>query len=142
MLLRAAGIWLGILALASVNGAIRDLVVSPRTGDTIARALSSVILSGLVLAVTSLSIRWIGPRTPRQAMAVGLLWLALTLVFEFGAGLLSGRSWPVLLEDYHLLRGRIWVMVLIVTLLAPLWAGRVAGLWRAGGPGSTDTGDG
>lgn len=130
MLRRAAVIWLGILALASVNGAIRDLVVEPRVGDTVARALSSLVLSGMVLLVAWLSIEWIGSRTPRQAMAVGLFWLGLTLTFEFSAGRLSGKPWPVVLEDYNLLRGRIWILVLIVTLLAPLWAGKARGLWR------------
>jgi hypothetical protein len=62
MLVRGAVIWLGILVLASLNGAVRDLLVAPRIGDTIARALSTVILCGLVLWVTWASIRWLGPR--------------------------------------------------------------------------------
>jgi hypothetical protein len=131
MLLRASLVWLGILALASLNGALRDLIVAPRIGDTVARAISTVILCGLVLLVTWLSIRWLGPRGPRQALGVGLLWVALTLTFEVAAGRLSGKPWSVVLADYDVLRGRIWILVPIVTFLAPLWAGRVRGLWNA-----------
>ena len=129
MLLRAAGVWLIILVLASLNGAVRDLVVAPRIGDTPARAISTLVLCGLVLLVTWLSIRWIGPGSARHGWGLGFFWLALTLVFEFGAGRLSGKPWPVILADYNLLRGRIWLLVPIVTCLAPPWLGRARGLW-------------
>jgi hypothetical protein len=65
MLFRAVVVWFGILALASLDGAIRDLIVAPRIGDTIARAVSTVILCGLILLVTRYTIRWIGPQSPR-----------------------------------------------------------------------------
>jgi hypothetical protein len=134
MLLRAAVVWLAILVLASLNGAVRDLVVAPRIGDTAARAISTLVLSAVVLLVTWLSIRWVGPRSARQARVVGLFWLVLTLAFEGGAGRLSGRAWSVVLADYDVLRGRIWVLVPIVTFFAPLWLGRVRRLWRRGVP--------
>ena len=127
---RGAVIWLGILVLASLNGAVRDLVVAPRLGDTIARALSTVILCGLVLLVTWAAIRWLEPRGPREAMALGLFWVALTLTFELAAGRLSGKPWSVVLADYDVLRGRIWILVPIVTLLAPRWAAEARGLWK------------
>lgn len=131
MLARAVAIWLAILVLASLNGAVRDLVVAPRIGDTAARAISTLVLCGLVLLVTWVSIRWIGPHSARQALAIGALWLVLTLAFEVGAGRLTGKSWSVVLADYDLLRGRIWVLVPIVTFLAPLWVGRHRGLWTS-----------
>jgi hypothetical protein len=131
MLVRAGTIWLVILVLASLNGAVRDLVVAPHIGDTVARVISTLILCGLVLLVTWLSIRWVGPHSRRQALAVGLFWLVLTLAFEVGAGRLSGKSWSVVLADYDVLRGRIWVLVPIVTFMAPPWLGRLRGLWAS-----------
>jgi hypothetical protein len=126
-------IWCGILVLASVNGALRDLVIAPRIGDTAARAVSTLILAGLVLLVTWLSVRWIGPRTVAQTFAIGALWCGLTLLFEFGFGhYVMRRSWAFLLADYDLTRGRIWILVLIVTLVAPAWTGRLRRLFRSG----------
>jgi hypothetical protein len=122
----------GILVLASLNGAVRDLLVAPRIGDTLARAISTLVLCGLVLLVTWRSIRWIAPHSRREALAVGLLWLVLTLTFEVGAGRLSGKPGSVIFSDYDILRGRIWVLVPIVTVFAPLWAMR-----RNRGPGRT-----
>jgi hypothetical protein len=131
VLLRAVVVWLAILVLASLNGALRDLVVAPRIGDTAARAISTVILCGLILLVTWYTIRWIGPRSPRQALGVGAFWLVLTLCFEFGAGRLAGKPWSVILADYDVMRGRIWVLVPLVTFIAPWWVGRTRGLWAA-----------
>lgn len=134
MLLRALAVWFGILVLASVNGAIRDLVVAPQIGDTLARAISTVILGGLILLVTWYAVRWIGPQSGRQALGVGAFWVALTLCFEFGAGRYAGKAWSVILEDYNLARGRIWILVPIVTFLAPYWIGKLRHLWNPPAP--------
>ena len=130
MLFRAILIWLGILILASINGAVRDLLVAPRFGDLIARAISTIILCILIALVTWWSIVWIRPLNNRAALGIGIVWLVLTLTFEFGFGhFVSRRPWTELLADYDVQRGRLWVLVLIATLLAPLWAGRVRGIW-------------
>ena len=129
MLGRAVVVWLGILVLASLNGAVRDLVLAPRMGDTLARALSTITLSALVLLVTWYTVTWIGPHTIRGALLVGLLWLLLTLAFEFlGGHYLFHKPWSALLADYDLRRGRIWIMVLVITFAAPLWLGRLRGV--------------
>jgi hypothetical protein len=134
MLLRALAVWLGILVLASLNGALRDLVMAPRLGDPLARAISTLLLSGLVLLVTWVTLPWIGPRSRGQAIAIGTTWLVCTLAFEFLAGhYLFRKPWAELLEDYDLRRGRIWIAVLVVTFAAPCWVARARGLeeaWR------------
>ena len=127
MLPRALAVWLGILVLASLNGALRDLLMMPRLGDTVARAISTVLLCILVLLVTWLTLDWIGPRSRADALAIGGVWVACTLAFEFLAGhYLFRKPWAELLADYDLRRGRIWIAVLVVTFVAPSW---VAG-WR------------
>ena len=129
MILRAFSGWGLLLVLAVLNGGVRDTWLTPRLGDTAGRALSSVLLSLLILLATWLTIRWIGPRTGGQALGLGALWLLLTLAFEFGAGRYAfGKSWSDLLADYDLSRGRIWILVLVVTLLAPGLAARLRGL--------------
>jgi hypothetical protein len=55
--------------------------------------------------------------------AVREAWLTrtLTVAVEFLAGhFLFGRDWKVLLADYNLAAGRIWLIVLVVTLTAPV----------------------
>jgi hypothetical protein len=126
MVRRGVTVWLIILLLANLNGALRELLLSPALGESVGRAVSTVLLAGLVLLVAWLTIRWIGPRTAPEALLLGVTWLLLTLAFEFGAGhFLFRKSWDELLVDYDLGRGRIWILVPITTLLAPVWAARV-----------------
>jgi hypothetical protein len=120
MLGRAAIVWFGIMLLAILNGAARDILFAPRMGDPGARALSCVTLSALIVAVTWVSLRWIGPVSSGDAWRTGAAWLVMTLAFEFIAGHYLFRTpWPLLLADYNLLAGRLWVLVLVVTLAAP-----------------------
>lgn len=123
VLLRASVIWLGILVLAIGNGALRELLISSHTGPQIGEVLSTVLLCLLIMAVAWLAIPWIAPGTRGRALAAGGWWLMLTLAFEFLAGhYLFGDSWQELLAAYNILRGRLWLLVPIVTLFAPVWA--------------------
>ncbi|MFL5511490.1 MAG: hypothetical protein ACJ8CN_03520, partial [Gemmatimonadales bacterium] len=126
MIQRALAIWFGILILANINGAVREFWLIPALGPTLGRALSTILLSALVFLVGWLSITWIAPPTARDAVLVGGLWLILTLAFEFLVGhYVFHKRWAELTEDYHVLRGRIWPLVLLVVLFAPLWAGHL-----------------
>ncbi len=126
MIGRALLVWLVILILASLNGAAREAWLIPYSGEGTGRAISTVALCGLVFLAAWLTIGWIHPLGPADALRVGLMWLVLTLAFEFLAGhYLFHQPWAVLLEEYDLRRGRIWVAVLVVVLFAPLWAMRL-----------------
>ena len=128
MILRAVAVWFGILVLASLNGAARGVWIIPRLGETMGRAVSTVILCGLVFFLTWLTIGWIRPTFSGEALKVGVVWLCLTLAFEFLVGhYVFGNTWSALLADYDLSRGRIWIAVLVLTLLSPLWTARMKG---------------
>jgi hypothetical protein len=130
VLVRAAVVWLLLLFLAILNVTVRETVLNPQLGPEAGHILSTVLLSGLIVLVAWVAVPWIGPETSRLAFAVGVLWLGLTLAFEFGAGhWLFRRSWAELLADYNLASGRIWPLVLVATLLAPILAGKWRHLW-------------
>jgi hypothetical protein len=125
-MLRATAVWLAILVLAVLNGIARDGLIAPRIGESRGRALSSVTLAALIVAVAWVAMPWIGSSGVRSGWAIGALWLALTVCFEFlGGHYLFGTPWRRLLADYDVLRGSIWVLVLLATLFAPVWASRV-----------------
>jgi len=120
MVLRAVLIWCALLVIASINGVGREAVLIPRLGDLAGRAVSTIALSVLIIILTWISIGWIAPRSSRQAWMVGVIWVALTLAFEFLAGhYVFHNSWRRLLEDYNVLRGRLWILVLVITLVSP-----------------------
>lgn len=128
---RALLVWAGLLVMAVLNGAFRELVLSPAVGPRTGHVLSTLMLCAAILAVTLLTIRWIRPEGAGDAVIIGLSWLFLTLVFEFGFGRLQGKPWSELLLDYDVLQGRIWMLVLVITALAPFLAARARHLWSA-----------
>jgi hypothetical protein len=128
MFARAIAIWCVLLVIASINGVLREAVLIPRTGELLGRIVSTLLLSIFILVLAWLTVAWIGPRTSQSAWLVGVVWLLLTLAFEFLAGhYLFHNSWSTLLADYNVLRGRIWVLVLITTLVAPRLCAGVRG---------------
>jgi hypothetical protein len=144
MLTRAVAVWFGIMVLAILNGAARDMLLVPRLGDLVSRAVSCIMLAGFILLVAWLSIQWIDPPSIGDAWTIGVTWLAMTLAFEFLAGHYLFRTpWPTLLADYNLLAGRLWMVVLTATLIAPALAYSAAhnptGATEISSPHSDDT---
>ena len=120
MLVRAGAVWFAIMVIAILNGAVRDILLVPRLGDPVARAVSCVTLAALIVLVTWVSLRWIRPPSLGDASTIGVMWLAMTLTFEFVAGhYLFHTEWATLLADYNLLAGRLWIIVLVATTVAP-----------------------
>ena len=121
MLLRSLAVWLGLLILAFLNGAVRVLWLTPAIGDRPAHVASAIALSLIVLAVTWVAIRWMHPHTANEALLIGDEWVLLTIAFEFLAGYyLFGNSWDALLAQYNIAAGETWEVVLVTMLVAPL----------------------
>ena len=120
---RALEVWLLLLAVAFANGALRVGVLIPRLGEYPAHILSTLSLSVFIALLARFAIGWMQIDGPRRALLVGAVWLACTVAFEFLAGHYVFRSpWEKLLAEYQVQHGRIWVLVLVVTFSAPLWA--------------------
>jgi hypothetical protein len=120
MIARSLVVWVGLLALAFLNGLFREAVLSARLGPSAANVLSTFTLCTLILLLTSVTIEWIQPLDTASAWTIGLTWLTLTVAFEFLAGhYLFGSPWPTLVADYNVLKGRVWILVLLTILTAP-----------------------
>jgi hypothetical protein len=125
MLSRALAVWFGLLVMAFANGALREVVLAPAIGTAPAHVVSSLLLSAAIVVLAWFTMPWIGPDSIASASTVGGMWLVLTLAFEVLAGrYLFGHPWERIWADYNLLRGRIWILVLITVLLAPMATAR------------------
>jgi hypothetical protein len=120
MILKYALFWLPMVFIAIINGAIRDMTYKKCLGDLTAHQVSTftgMILFGIYIWIISL--RW-KLESARQALMVGLLWLALTVSFEFlFFHFVFGRPWSLLLDNYNILEGRVWVLILLFITIAP-----------------------
>jgi hypothetical protein len=129
MIFRAFAVWFALLILSSLNGAFREAVLIPRMGIEGGHFVSSIALCLIILGIVLLAAPWIRIIDTRHAIEIGLGWVALTLMFEFGFGhFVRHRPWSELLVDYNVLKGRIWILVLLTITVAPLVAARVRGL--------------
>ena len=134
MYIRATLVWCGLLCLAVLNGALREAVLIPRAGDAAGHQISTVTLCVLILLLSWGTVTWVRPLSARDAWAIGGLWVGLTVAFEFLAGhYVFGNPWSRLLEDYNVFRGRIWVLVLVTTAVAPWVTARARGLLTIAG---------
>jgi hypothetical protein len=130
-MVRALAVWFGLLTLAFVNGAVREALIIPRTGELVGHAVSTILLCILILVLTWVTIGWMQPLSASGALRIGGLWVALVIAFEFLAGhYLFGDSWSELRANYNVARGRIWPLVLVTTLIAPYVIGSVRGMWK------------
>lgn len=119
-------VW-GIMLLVSVaNGACRDFTYGRHMGELAAHQLSTVtgiIVLGLVIFTY---IRLYPTYSSLHALGIGLFWMILTIAFEFlFFHYVGGHSWSSLLENYNVLEGRVWVLVLLWIAIAPCLAFRI-----------------
>jgi hypothetical protein len=129
---RALAIWLLLMSTEFVHGLWRMKVLALWMGDFLTRQICVFTGSMLILLITYVCIQWIPATKTRTLLAVGLAWLALTLVFEvcFGFFVLH-RPWDDFLSDFDMLHGGMFPIGLAVLTLSPLIAAR----WRAGSVG-------
>ena len=112
--------WVPMVIIAVANGALRVTTFARVLPETRAHQLSTATGVLLIGAYIWVVIRLWPPSTPRHALAIGGLWVVLTVAFEFVFGrLVMGNPWPRLLHDYDLLAGRLWVVFLAWLAVAP-----------------------
>jgi len=112
--------WVPMVAIAVVNGAAREAWYGKRVPEVQAHQISTaagVVLFGAYIWVI---IRLWPPESLEEAVRVGLVWLALTVAFEFLFGhYVAHHSWRRLFRDYNVFAGRVWLLVLIWVAIAP-----------------------
>ncbi|PVD51971.1 hypothetical protein DC498_12845 [Terrimonas sp.] len=108
-----------MLILAIINGSARDLWYKKYVGEIRAHQISTfslVLLFGIYIWIVM-------KKTPVEsemnAILLGLFWLILTLIFEFGFGLMRGSTISQLLGEYNIMKGRVWVLIPIWVSFAP-----------------------
>ena len=112
--------WFVMLLVAVANGAVRDFTYGKCLDELSAHQLSTasgVLLLGIVIWAF---VRFYPPSSSREAVLLGFFWMGITVVFEFVFfHYVGGHSWSELLANYNIVKGRVWVVVLIWVAIAP-----------------------
>ena len=120
MILRGVLAWFPMVLIAIGNGLVRVHLFEGRMSELAAHQLST-LLGLLLFGIYIFAFTAIWPiQSARQAWTTGLIWLAMTMTFEFLFGhYIVGHPWSRLFHDYNLAAGRVWILVLIWTTVAP-----------------------
>lgn len=112
--------WVPMVAIAIGNAALREIVYGQWIGELRAHQVSTLtglLLFGIYIWVV---IRIWKPESSGQAVTIGLIWLGLTVGFEFSFGhYVVGQPWSRLIHDYNIFAGRIWIVLLLWIASAP-----------------------
>jgi hypothetical protein len=118
LLIRALLVWAAIMAAETVHGVLRRVLLDPDTAHAV-RQVSVLVGVAIIFGVAWLLRRWLITNSPWRLLGIGLLWAALTLVYEFSLGLAFGMSWPAMLADYDLTRGGVMPLGVLAMVLTP-----------------------
>jgi hypothetical protein len=121
--------WFGLLVIAVLNGTLRQFGYQPWVGELAAHQISvCTFVFFFGAAVWWMLGRW-PLRASQRTWVIGCTWLAMTMSFEFlFFHYIRGIAWEVLLHDYNIAQGRLWVLVLAWVAISP----RVVWQWRNG----------
>jgi hypothetical protein len=109
-----------MVLIAIVNGVVRDLGYRKYAGELLAHQISTMTALLLFTVYIWAVFRVAPPRSSTHAAAIGLLWLGLTVAFEFVFGhYVAGLPWSRLLSDYNVLAGRLWLLIPLGLAIAP-----------------------
>jgi hypothetical protein len=112
--------WPGGAAIGIANGIAREVTYGERMTEQRAHQVSvATAIAAFAAYFRQLQRRW-PIQNANDAAAIGAVWLALTVLFEFSFGRLAAKqSWRELLTDYNLRRGRLWPLVLVWLAIGP-----------------------
>lgn len=126
LFLKTSMIWLIIALLAIINGLFRENVLVGMIGPNMAVPVSGITLSMIVLIVTYVSFPLFGKHHALTYFVIGLQWVLMTLLFEFIFGhYVMGKSWFSLLQVFDIMKGDLFIIVLIVSLFSPLLVAKI-----------------
>ena len=112
--------WFSFPFVGILNGVLREVIYKKLVGDLPAHQISTVtgvLFFGIIFYF--IFKKW-KIESARHAILVGVIWLGLTILFEFGFGhYIMGNPWQKLLHDYNLAEGRVWGLFLLWITIAP-----------------------
>ena len=122
---KAILIWVLIIPLAILNGVLRENITEPLLGSGAALPLSGIILSALIFAAAYLLIPKIGRCKASDYILVGVIWFALTNLFDLSMIVISGSPISDFFEMFDITTGNLWSLVVVACLLSPILAAKI-----------------
>jgi hypothetical protein len=115
----AVRVWLTELLISGFNYfVLMHLIYQPLWGELVAHQIGMSTRIVYIFILAYLLLRYAKSYRTVDLFQIGLLWLSLALVFEWGGSLAIGRPVHETLVGWHVNRGYMWPYVLLAYLLA------------------------
>ena len=138
LLKTAVRVWLMEILVSGFNFfVLMNLVYEPRWGVLLAHQIG---MSGRIVYISIfayLLLRYVKEYETKDLVHVGILWLGLTLAFEWLGSFALGRPVEEILVGWNIFEGYMWPYVLLTYLLSPLIVGAILHLGKKGRQGDT-----
>ena len=129
LMTKSLGVWLLIVIMAIINGAVREKLLTPLMGSDLSLPISGITLSALVFVIAYLTIPFFGEVKTKVYFFIGLFWIVLTLAFEYLFGhFVVGKPWHEINQVFNIFKGDLFLLVLIVSFVSPRIAAKLRGL--------------
>ena len=118
-------VWLCFIPAAILNGGFREYVLIKYLDTALATAISGILLCILILLITWLLLPRLVTLNNKESCITGIIWMILTILFEFTSGIGTGVPMKELIAAYNPLSGNLWILVVLTTMLAPTIISRI-----------------
>lgn len=123
---RAFVVWIAFVVFSGINGAIRDSLVRPELGPTMAHLYATAAVVAFVFALTGYMLKGLPGLSRAMLLAIGVFWLVLGVVLDSVVFfvLLGGDIASHTTDDPELLY-TLSAVVWLTVLLSPLVWGKI-----------------
>jgi len=126
LLKTAIRVWLMEILVSGFNFfVLMNLVYEPRLGVLVAHQIGMSTRIVYISIFSYLLLRYVKEYETKALIHVGILWLGLTLAFEWLGSFALGRSVEEILVGWNVFAGYMWPYVLLTYLLSNLVVGTV-----------------
>ena len=120
----AVRVWLTEILVSGFNYfVLMGLIYEPLWGELVAHQIGMSTRIVYILIFAYLLQRYGPEHSQRDLLQVGLLWLLLTLLFEWGGSLLIGRPVSEIVIGWQVWKGYLWPFVLVAYASANVFVG-------------------
>jgi len=117
-------VWLVDTLIAAFNFfVLMNLVYEPRWGALVAHQIGMSTRIVIIFVLAYLLLRHVKEYTTRDLALIGLVWLGLEEVFEWGGSLMLRRPVEEILVGWNVFAGYMWPYVMLAYLSANLIVG-------------------
>lgn len=126
IVVRSLAIWLVLIVAEIIHGILRAVLLVPHVGEFRSNQIGIFTGSAIIILIAFFTIRWIGAKRKPELLAVGFIWLLLTVAFEILFGrFVMGLTWERIGADYNVAEGGLMPIGLLMLFFSPMIASRL-----------------